>query len=103
MGALITVLLVCVHVYLERGRKGAPPPLPQRPPSPTSLALQERGAHTRGGRPVDKQGDRELKRRVSYVRTLKKDPEAGRKAGGSEDPTATCCPHLGPHKKVSGE
>lgn len=78
---LLTALCVCVHVYLERGRRGAPPPLPQRRPSPASLAPQERN------------------RGVSYVRTLKKDPEAWRRTRGNKDPSATCCPHLRPNRK----
>lgn len=83
----LSALCVCIHVYLERGRRGSPAPpalgrpLPGRP---------DRGPQTRNGpsEPRTSGPARTVKRRVSYVHTPRKDP------------SATCCPPPRPNRKV---
>ncbi|KAM3861554.1 putative methyltransferase-like protein 24 [Diretmus argenteus] len=97
---LLTAVCVCVHVYLERGRRGAPAPLASGRPADTS---QDRGQQTRAKRvpsePKVVDQDRTIKRRVSYVRTLKKDSPAKKREEDREDPSPACCPPLRPQRK----
>ncbi|XP_040016313.2 putative methyltransferase-like protein 24 [Gasterosteus aculeatus] len=87
LGVLLTAVCVCVHVYLDTGWRGAPGPSgrPTRSgqnrgqPSRTQLEAEER--------------DRSVKRRISYVRTLKKDSRAGRRDGDRGEPAARRRPH----------
>uniref|UniRef100_A0A8C7IK61 Methyltransferase like 24 n=1 Tax=Oncorhynchus kisutch TaxID=8019 RepID=A0A8C7IK61_ONCKI len=98
---LLTTLCVCLHVYLELGeRRGAPSPLTLGRPTQTSQVLLDSGERKLGAAdPTESRvGDRAVKRRVSYVRTPKKDSVAGKTVGG-EDPS-TCCPPLRPNRKV---
>ncbi|KAM4633535.1 putative methyltransferase-like protein 24 [Polymixia lowei] len=91
---LLTALCVCVHVYLERGWRGAPAPLASGRPA------QGRGQQTRAKRvPSEPDRDLTLKRRVSYVRTLRKDGLAQKREDDRRDPSPSCCPPLRPHRK----
>ncbi|XP_056150686.1 probable methyltransferase-like protein 24 [Lampris incognitus] len=97
---LLTAVCVCVHVYLERGRRGAPAHLTSGRPNRTGL---DRGQNA-GPRPVSSGVravgvDRSMKRRVSYVRTLKKDSPAGNRGRDGEGPSPACCPPLRLHRK----
>ncbi|XP_045067117.1 methyltransferase-like protein 24 [Coregonus clupeaformis] len=99
---LLTTLCVCVHVYLELGRRrGAPSPLILGCPTQTSQVLPDKRARTQGAKdPMEPNvgaEDRAVKRRVSYVRTLQNDSVAG-KTGGRHNPS-TCCPPLRPKRK----
>uniref|UniRef100_A0A4W5LPX1 Methyltransferase like 24 n=1 Tax=Hucho hucho TaxID=62062 RepID=A0A4W5LPX1_9TELE len=99
---LLTALCVCLHVYLELGeRRGAPSPLTLGRPTQTSQVLLDSGARKLGAadpmeHPVGAE-DRAVKRRVSYIRTPKKDSVAG-KTVGREEPS-TCCPPLRLNRK----
>ncbi|XP_029902416.1 methyltransferase-like protein 24 [Myripristis murdjan] len=86
---LLAALCVCLHVYLERGRRGAP--APQASGRPTQTSQESRGKRV--------SLDRSVKRRVSYIRTLKKDSPVRRTDGDREDPSPACCPPLHPHRK----
>ncbi|KAJ8355686.1 hypothetical protein SKAU_G00184800 [Synaphobranchus kaupii] len=76
-------------------------------PSPSSArARWPRGgtpqvtAGGEGGAPEPNGGGEALKRRVIYVRTLKRDAEAARGVTAGDDQPTGCCPSLHPHKKV---
>lgn len=90
LGVLLTAVCVCVHVYLETGRRGAPAPL-GRPTQSTQNWGQQ-------SKPEAEEQDRSIKRRISYVRTLKKDSQARKRDEDRED--ASCCPPLRPHRKT---
>lgn len=94
LGVLLTAVCVCVHVYLETGWRGAPAPLGR----PTQSS-QNRGQQSRT-KPATEDQDRSLKRRVSYVRTLKKDAQVKKKDEDREEPSPPCCPPLRPHRKT---
>ncbi|KAI1897618.1 hypothetical protein AGOR_G00085120 [Albula goreensis] len=110
---LLTVLGVCVHVYLELGRWGQPflhtghpargsqvtPGLRQTDKISKGVLLMIAGGE--GGGPLElKGGEGATKKQVKYVRTLKRDTEAVREMApvGGQDPG--CCPPLHPRKKV---
>ncbi|XP_070782043.1 probable methyltransferase-like protein 24 isoform X1 [Enoplosus armatus] len=89
LGILLTAVCVCVHVYLETG-VGAPTPLALGRPTQTSQnwGQQSRTKHVSA---EAEEKDRSIKRRISYVRTLKKD---------REDPSPPCCPPPRPRRKT---
>ena len=88
LGILLTAVCVCVHVYLETAWRGAPAALTQGRPTQPDRAKQVPAAEAG-------QQDRSVKRRISYVRTLKK--EARKR---DEDPSSPCCLPRRPHRKV---
>ncbi|KAM8832256.1 putative methyltransferase-like protein 24 [Spinachia spinachia] len=88
LGLLLTAVCVCVHVYLETSWRGAPGPS-GRP----TRSSQTRGQASRTKQEAE-EGD--SKRRISYVRTLKKDSRAGRWDGDRGQPP----PVLRPHRKT---
>lgn len=99
LGLLLTAVCVCVHVYLETGWQGAPAaPASGRP----TQSGQNRGQHGRGKQvsAEAEEQDRSVKRRISYVRTLKKDSQRGRRDEDREDPSAPCCPPPRPRRKT---
>ncbi|XP_069014332.1 probable methyltransferase-like protein 24 isoform X2 [Embiotoca jacksoni] len=100
LGILLTAVCVCVHVYLETGWQVSPAPLTSGRPSQSN---QNRGQQSRIKRvPAEaEEQDKSIKRRISYVRTVKKDNIANKRNEVSEDPSPPCCPPLHPHKKVS--
>ncbi|KAM9339722.1 putative methyltransferase-like protein 24 [Symphorus nematophorus] len=85
LGVLLTAVCVCVHVYLETSWRGAPAAALTlgRPTQPSSQNQQSR---TKQVSAEGDEQDRSVKRRVSYVRTLKKDRKR------DEDPSPPCCP-----------
>lgn len=92
---LLAALGVCLHLYLWRGGT-APPPSPGKPGRPGRTPPQATAGGEGGAAPDSNGGgDAALKRRVTYVRTLKRDAKAVK-----EGPTG-CCPPLHPRKKVS--
>ncbi|KAM8726647.1 putative methyltransferase-like protein 24 [Acanthopagrus schlegelii] len=88
LGILLTAVCVCVHVYLETAWRGAPAALTQGRPTQPGRAKQVPAAEAG-------QQDRSVKRRISYVRTLKK--EARKR---DEDPSSPCCLPRRPHRKA---
>ncbi|KAK5852936.1 hypothetical protein PBY51_006767 [Eleginops maclovinus] len=90
VGVLLTGLCVCVHVYLETGWRGTPAPLGR----PTQ-AIQNWGTKAE-----TEEQDRSIKRRISYVRTLKKDSQIKKKEEDKEEPSPACCPPLRSHRKA---
>lgn len=92
---LLTAVCLCIHVYLETGWKGRPAPLALGRPTQSS---QIRGQQSRMKQlsAEAEVTDKGIKRRISYVRTLKKD-NLGKK---DKDPSPLCCPPLHLHKKV---
>ncbi|XP_069552631.1 probable methyltransferase-like protein 24 isoform X1 [Brachyistius frenatus] len=99
LGILLTAVCVCVHVYLETGWQVSPAPLTSGHPSQSN---QNRGQQSRIKRvPAEaEEQDKSIKRRISYVRTVKKDNIANKRNEVSEDPSPPCCPPLHPHKKT---
>lgn len=95
LGVLLTALCVCVHVYLETWWRGAPAALVLGRPTRSS---QDWGPRSRSEQiSAEVQGrDRSIKRRISYIRTLKKNRTAGKREEGGEEPSAPCCPP--PHR-----
>lgn len=93
VGVLLTGLCVCVHVYLETGWRGTPAPLGR----PTQDS-QNWGQQSRTKAEAEEQ-ERSIKRRISYVRTLKKDSQT-KKEEDKEEPSPACCPPLRSHRKV---
>ncbi|XP_034554897.1 methyltransferase-like protein 24 [Notolabrus celidotus] len=96
LGVLFTAVCVCIHVYLETGWRAAPAPLALGRPT---LSGQNRGQQSRtkqvSTEPQQQQQDRSVKRRISYVRTLRKDRK---KDEDKEDPS--CCPPAHLHRKA---
>ncbi len=95
LGILLTAVCVCVHVYLETAWRGAPAALASGHPTQVSQHWGQRG---RTKQAVEQ--ERSIKRRVSYVRTLKKDSRARRRNEDREDPSPPCCPPPRPRRKV---
>ncbi|XP_071374978.1 probable methyltransferase-like protein 24, partial [Centroberyx affinis] len=95
---LLAAACVCVHVYLERGHGGAPAPLASGRPAQTGHKPQTRGKRVSSGPNDAAEQDGSVKRRVSYVRTLKKDKK-GDGDGDREDPSPACCPPPRLHRK----
>ncbi|XP_034756107.1 methyltransferase-like protein 24 [Etheostoma cragini] len=94
LGVLLTGVCVCVHVYLEARWREAPAPL-ERP----TQSSQNWGQQSRT-KPEAEEQDRSIKRRISYVRTLKKDSQARKRDINREDPSPPCCPPLRPYRKT---
>lgn len=98
LALLITTVCVCVHVYLEMSWHGAPAsPAVGHPTQagPDGWGQHSRARHLSTGA---KEQDRSIKRRISYVRTLKKER---RRDEDRQEHSTQCCllPHL--HRKVS--
>ncbi|XP_073348972.1 probable methyltransferase-like protein 24 [Pagrus major] len=89
LGILLTAVCVCVHVYLETSWRGAPAALTLGHPTQPSRTKQVSAAD------AGQEQDRSVKRRISYVRTLKK--EARKR---DEDPASPCCLPRRPHRKT---
>uniref|UniRef100_UPI0037E96987 probable methyltransferase-like protein 24 n=1 Tax=Semicossyphus pulcher TaxID=241346 RepID=UPI0037E96987 len=96
LGILLTAVCVCVHVYLDTGSGGAPAPLALGRPTLSSQKLAQQGRTKQVSAGAQKQ-DRSLKRRISYVRTPKKDRNRDE---DKEDPSPACCPPARPHRKA---
>ncbi|KAG7508490.1 hypothetical protein JOB18_014454 [Solea senegalensis] len=99
LGLLFTAVCVCVHVYLRTGwwRTPAPPGLGR--PIQTHQKLGKHGRAS--GVPAEGQEqDRSIKRRISYVRTLKKEGSARKRYEESEVLSPPCCPRLRSHRKT---
>lgn len=96
LGVLLTAVCVCVHVYLETQRRGAPAALVLGRPTQSS---QDRGQQSRTEQvSADaEEQDRSIKRRISYVRTLKKDRKRDE---DGEEPSPPCCPPPHSRRKV---
>ncbi|CAJ1078437.1 methyltransferase-like protein 24 [Xyrichtys novacula] len=96
LGVLFTAVCVCIHVYLETSWRAAPAPLTLGHPT---LSGQTRGQQSRAKQvsAEPQKQDRSLKRRISYVRTLKKDRK---KDEDKEDPSPACCQPARLHRKA---
>ncbi|XP_074470794.1 putative methyltransferase-like protein 24 [Sebastes fasciatus] len=97
LGVLLTAVCVCVHVYLETSWRGAPAPAPLGRPTQSS---QNWGQQQSRAKLEAEEQDRSIKRRISYVRTLKKDSQARKRDEDKEDPSPPCCPQVRPHRKT---
>lgn len=95
LGILLTALCVCIHLYLDWGWRGA-----ARGPAPP--ASRKWAGHART-QPVSDSEDQDtsVRRRVSYVRSPKKDNVSQKSGGQGEDPAPPCCPLHHPHRKAS--
>lgn len=94
LGILLTAVCVCIHVYLETGWHRAPAPQTLgRPPQHN----QNPGQQSRTNQvPAEaEEQDRSLKRRISYVRTLKRDKKK------DEDLEDLSPPQVRPHRKTT--
>ena len=95
VGVLLIALCLCVHVYLETRWRGPPAALVLGRPSRSSQDWGPRGRSEQIS--AEEQGqDRSIKRRISYVRTLKKNRTAGKRDEDGEEPSVQCCPP--PHR-----
>lgn len=99
LGILVTAVCVCAHVYLETGWQGAPAPLVLGHPIQSNQNLGQQ-SKTKQVSAETEERDRSIKRRISYVRTLKKDSPARKRDEDREVPSPPCCPALHPHRKV---
>ncbi|XP_029352903.1 methyltransferase-like protein 24 isoform X2 [Echeneis naucrates] len=100
LGALLTAVYVCLHVYLETDWPGSPAPLALEHPIQPKQKLGEQTRNKQVTAEMRQRG-RAVKRRISYLRTLKKDGPAKKKDESHESPTPACCPALHPRRKVS--
>ncbi|XP_039980557.1 methyltransferase-like protein 24 [Xiphias gladius] len=98
LGILVTAVCVCAHVYLETGWQGAPAPLVLGHPIQSNQNLGQQ-SKTKQVSAETEERDRSIKRRISYVRTLKKDSPARKRDEDREVPSPPCCPALRPHRK----
>ncbi|XP_070705014.1 probable methyltransferase-like protein 24 [Pempheris klunzingeri] len=98
-GILLTVVCVCVHVYLETGWRGAPAPLASGHVTQPGQNWGQQSRTKQVSAEAEEQ-DRGIKRRISYVRTPKKDSPSRKRDEGREGPSPPCCPPLRPHKKT---
>ncbi|XP_010733013.3 methyltransferase-like protein 24 [Larimichthys crocea] len=99
LGILLTVVFVCLHVYLETARQGAPAAQASGRPTQSS---QNRGRQSRTKQvsAETEEQDRSVKRRVSYVRTLKKDSPVRKRDEDREVLSPQCCPPPRPRRKI---
>lgn len=94
LGVLLTAVCVCVHVYLETQWRGAPAALGLERPTQVS---REWGQQIRTKQADAEKQDKSIKRRISYVRTLKKDRKRDEDRG---EPSPPCCPPPHSRRKV---
>ncbi len=99
VGILLTAVCVCVHVYLETGWRGARAPLALGRPTQSSQNWGQ-WSKTKWISAEAEEQDRSIKRRISYVRTLKKDGPGRKRDEDWEDPSPPCCPPPRPRRKV---
>lgn len=99
LGVLLTAVCVCVHVYLETQWRGAPAALAlARPTQPTQD--WGRQSRTKQVSAEAEEQDNRIKRRVSYIRTLKKDSRARKRGDDRGDLSPPCCPPPHSRRKV---
>lgn len=96
LGVLLTAVCVCVHVYLEMRWWGAPAALGLGRPTQVSRDWGQQSRTKRAPAEAEKQ-DKSVKRRISYVRTLKKDRKRDEDRG---EPSPPCCPPPNSRRKV---
>ncbi|XP_067428038.1 probable methyltransferase-like protein 24 [Thunnus thynnus] len=99
LGILLTAVCVSIHVYLEAGWRGTPAPLAVGHPIRSCHNCGQQSRSKRVSAEPGAQG-RSIKRRISYVRMLKKDSPAEKRDGDKEDPSLPCCPPLLSQKKA---
>ncbi|XP_038582532.1 methyltransferase-like protein 24 isoform X2 [Micropterus salmoides] len=99
VGILLTAVCVCIHVYLERGQWGTPAPLALGHPTHSSQDWVQQSRTKQVSAEAEELG-RSIKRRISYVRTLKKDSPARKRDADRKDPSTPCCPPPRPHRKT---
>ncbi|XP_068198357.1 probable methyltransferase-like protein 24 [Antennarius striatus] len=94
LGILLTAVCLCIHIYLDMEWQRAPAaPEMERPTQSDQNRIKLVSAEA-------EEQDRTIKRRISYVRTLKKNTPGRRRRDGQEDPSPACCPPLRPHRKT---
>lgn len=96
LGVLLTAVCVCVHVYLETRWWGAPAALGSGRPTQVSRDWGQQSRTKRAPAEAEKQ-DKSIKRRISYVRTLRKDRKRDEDRG---EPSPPCCPPPHSRRKV---
>nr|XP_046229854.1 probable methyltransferase-like protein 24 [Scatophagus argus] len=99
LGILLTAVCVCIHVYLETEWQGAPAALAMGRPTRSSQNWGQQSRPKQISAEAEEQ-DRSIKRRISYVRTLKKDSQARKRTEHREDPSPPCCPPHRPRRKI---
>ncbi|XP_023256261.1 methyltransferase-like protein 24 isoform X1 [Seriola lalandi dorsalis] len=92
LGILLTTVYVCVHVYLDTSWRRAPAPLAFEHPIQSRQNLGQQSRTKRVSAETEEQ-DRSIKRRISYVRTLKKDGPAKKRDENREAPSSPLHPH----------
>lgn len=98
LGVVLTAVCVSVHVYLETHRRGAPAaPVLGRP----TQSSQDWGKRSKQPSRGAEEHDGGVKRRISYVRSPRKDVLARRKDGDGEGPSPLCCPPPHSRRKVT--
>ncbi|KAG8011314.1 Methyltransferase-like protein 24 [Nibea albiflora] len=100
LGILLAAVFVCLHVYLETARQRAPAAQASGRPTQSS---QNRGRQSRTKQvsAEAEERDRSVKRRISYVRTPKKDSPVRKRDEDREELSPRCCPPPRPRRKVS--
>nr|XP_019953014.1 PREDICTED: methyltransferase-like protein 24 [Paralichthys olivaceus] len=102
LAVLLTAVCVCVHVILETGWPGTSEPRGHPSaagrPIPSDQNLGQQSRTKRVSAEVEEQ-DRSVKRRISYVRTLKKESPTKKRDEDGEAPSGPCCPPVSLHRK----
>uniref|UniRef100_A0A8D3AUQ9 Methyltransferase like 24 n=1 Tax=Scophthalmus maximus TaxID=52904 RepID=A0A8D3AUQ9_SCOMX len=103
LGILFTAVCVCVHVYLETGWRRTPEPLGHTSalghPIQSNRHLGKQSRSRQVSAEAEAQ-DRSMKRRISYVRKLKKESPAKKREEDREVPSTPCCPPPSHHRKT---
>lgn len=99
LGILLTAVCVCIHVYLETHWLGAPAALAL---GHATQSTQDWGRQSRTKQAsAEAEGqDISIKRRISYIQTLKKDSRARKRDDNRGDVSPPCCPPPHSHRKV---
>lgn len=97
LAVFFTAVVLCIHVYLSQTQwRGAPAALVLGHPMRLG---QDWGQQSRS-KPVSAEIRRSVKRRISYVRTLKKNSPARKRNDDREDRSTPCCPSPHSRRKV---
>ncbi|XP_026173985.1 methyltransferase-like protein 24 [Mastacembelus armatus] len=97
-GILLTAVCVCFHVYLETDWRGAPAPLALGHPTQSNQNWGQQSRSKQFSAEAEEQ-DKSIKRRISYVRRVKKGSPVGEREV-TEDSSPPCCPPLHPQRKT---
>ncbi|XP_041831964.1 methyltransferase-like protein 24 [Melanotaenia boesemani] len=99
LGVLLTAVCVCIHVYLDMGWQGTAAPLTLGRPTQSSHNWGQQ-SRTKVISAATQEQDKDIKKRISHVRTLKKESLTRKRDQDGEDPLQLCCPPLHLQRKT---